>query len=63
MIKAGKDFAVLAENALGEYVLGSAAGKTIVREVVNAMWSIEEGGPEARERVSRALALVKDVDD
>ena len=36
---------------------------TIVREVVNAMWSIEAGGPEARERVSRALALVKAVDD
>ena len=36
---------------------------TIVREVVNAMWAVEAGGPEARERVSRALALVKAVDD
>ena len=33
------------------------------REVVNAMWSIEAGGPEARDRVSLALALVKAVDD
>lgn len=32
---------------------------TIVREIVYAMWSIEAGGPEARDRVSLAIALVK----
>ena len=41
----------------------SSTDWTIVREIVKAMWSIEAGGPEARDRVSRALALVKAVDD
>lgn len=36
---------------------------TIVRESVNAMWSLEGGGQAARERVSLAMSIIKAIDD